>query len=105
MLVEVLGFRIFCTTDALYESAERSATVSSVDSFFAIRLSLRFRSWAMMALRLEAELFRLRDSRYVPVPFDLVEGVGLEGLLVVTLFKVAETGILGGGMESCLTGL
>lgn len=57
-----------------------------------------------MALRLEAELFRLRDSRYVPVPLDFVDGVGLGPLLVeATLFKVAEMGILGGGMESCLT--
>lgn len=55
-----------------------------------------------MALRLEAELLRLLDSRYVPVALDLVEGVGLGGLLVGRLFRVAETGILGGGMDSWL---
>jgi hypothetical protein len=57
----------------------------------------------MMAFKLEAELFRLLDSRYVPVPLDLVDGVGLGGFEVLMLFSVAETGILGGGMESCLT--
>ncbi len=103
MLVELFGLRIFCTTDELYESVDRSATVSRVDSFFAAKLSPRLRSWAMMAFRLEAELFRLRDSRYVPLPFDFVEGVGLGGLLVDMLLTVAEMGILGGGMESCLT--
>ena len=77
--------------------------MSSVDSFFELEtLSLRFRSWAIIALRLEAELFRLRDSRYVLVPLDFVDGVGLGALDVETLLRVAEIGILGGGMESCL---
>lgn len=66
------------------------------------RLSLRFLSWAMMALRLDVELFRLLDSRYVPVVLDLVEGVGLGGFDVVgMLFTVAEMGMRGGGIESC----
>jgi hypothetical protein len=34
---------------------------------------------------------------------DFVEGVGLGGFPVVMLLSVAETGILGGGIESCLT--
>jgi hypothetical protein len=56
-----------------------------------------------MAFRLEAELFRRRDSKYVPVPLDLIDGVGLAGLPAGRLFIVLEAGIRGGGMESCLT--
>ena len=64
VLVDALGRRIFCTTDALCDRFERSATVSRVDSFLEpAMLSLRWRSCAMMALRLEAELLRRRDSR------------------------------------------
>ena len=58
----------------------------------------------MMALRLEVELFRLLDSRYVPVVLDLVEGVGLGGFDVEMLLTVADIGMRGGGMESCLMG-
>ena len=81
----------------------RSETVPSVDSFFAVaRPSLRPRwSWEIIAFKLEAELFRLLDSRYVPVPLDLMDGAGLGGLAVGRLFMVAEAGIRGGGMESC----
>lgn len=57
-----------------------------------------------MALRLEAELFRLLDSKYVPVPFDFDEGVGLGAFVVEGMLpNVADMGILGGGIESCLT--
>jgi len=64
--------------------------------------SLRPRgSWETMAFRLEAELLRLLDSRYVPVPLDLIDGAGLGGLAVGRLFMVADAGIRGGGMESC----
>lgn len=78
-------------------------TVSSPDSFFPpVRLSALCRSWAMMALMLEVELLRRREWRYVPVPPDLFDGVGLEGL-DGRLLVVAEMGIRGGGMESCLT--
>lgn len=50
---------------------------------------------------LEVELLRRLDSRYVPVPVDFVEGVGLDGFELKP-FAVAEWGIRGGGIESCL---
>jgi hypothetical protein len=62
-----------------------------------------------MAFKLEDELFRLLVSRYVPFPLDLVDlvdlvdGAGLGGLAFVMLLIVAEAGIRGGGIESCLT--
>lgn len=78
-------------------------TVSRTVSFFApVRLSPLCRSCAMMALILDVELLRRLVSRYeVPVPVDLVEGVGLDGL-ELKLVLVAEVGSRGGGIESCL---
>lgn len=103
VVVELFGFRIFCAE--LYVWIDRSATVSNVDSFLPAAASLRWRSPATIALRLEAELFLLLDSKYVPVPFDFEEGVGLGAFVVEGMLpNVADIGILGGGIESCLTG-
>lgn len=55
----------------------------------------------MMAFKLEAELFRLLDSKYVPP--DFTDGVGLGSFIVLTLFTVEDAGIRGGGMLSCLS--
>ncbi len=58
----------------------------------AVRLSLLWRSCAITALRLEAELLRLRDSRYVPVAEDFTDGAGLAGFAWPMLFRVEEAG-------------
>lgn len=83
---------------------DRSPEPSAAASVFAVRSAtqdvlLPFFSFAMMALRLEAELLRLRDSRYVPLV--LVDAAGLGGFTVVKLFTVDDTGIRGGGILSC----
>jgi hypothetical protein len=62
--------------------------------------SFLFLSWAMMALRLEAELFLRLDSKYVPLDLtELEEGLG--GLMDVMVLTVEEMGMRGGGMLSC----
>lgn len=71
-------------------------------SFLLPHASLLDRSCEPWVLRLTAELFRLLDSRYPP--FDLTAGVGLACFAVGRLFRVADTGIRGGGMLSCRAG-
>ena len=50
-------------------------------------------------MRLEPELFRLLDSKYDELGFDAMLGLPDLGAI---LFVVAETGMRGGGIASCL---
>lgn len=58
-----------------------------------------------MALRLEAELLRRLDSKYVPEVFAEVAAVGVGLFLAEGIwFNVADFGMRGGGgMPSCLS--
>lgn len=71
---------------------------TSTLSFLPLHASLLERSCEPWVLKLAPELFRLLDSRYPP--FDLTGGVGLVCLALDKLFKVADTGMRGGGMLS-----
>lgn len=72
-------------------------------SFLLLHVSLLVRSCETKLLRLAAELFLLLDSRYPPFAF-VIGGLGLDCFALERLLTVAETGILGGGILSCLTG-
>ncbi len=103
VLLEAFEFNILDITDDVVRGVVAIFSVGC--SFFGLpftpQLSLLVLSWPANTFRLEAELFRRLESRYV---VDLVEGLGLGTVYPLSEFNVAEAGNRGGGILSCFGG-
>lgn len=103
VVVEFLGFSIFCIIDELWGIVVCLFIVFRVEFFLVVVLVLLwFCFLESIVFKLEVEFFCFCDFRYVLLLLDFVDGVGFGGLLVGRLFRVVEIGIFGGGIELCL---
>jgi hypothetical protein len=103
VLLEGFEFSILDITDEVVRGVVATFSVDSL--FFGLpftpQLSLLVLSCPANTFRLEVELLRRLESKYV---VDLIEGLGLGTVYPLSEFNVAEAGNRGGGILSCFGG-